>query len=89
MSLQQELAKRIYKLLKTWSADNVRWWPERRFSMLVRIIWMRAVQVMVAQVMDLLDRIASEAASILELEGKETLTAHEIHTGASETARTE
>ena len=33
-------------------------------------------------VMDLLYRIAREAASILELEGKETLTVAEIKTGA-------
>jgi hypothetical protein len=48
----------------------------------VRVILMRAMQVMVDLVMDLLDRIATEAASILELEGKETLTVDEIHTGA-------
>ena len=40
------------------------------------------MQVMVYLVMDLLDRIATEAASILELEGKETLTVAEINTGA-------
>ncbi len=48
----------------------------------VRIILMLAMQIMVDLVMDLLDRIASEAASILELEGKETLTINEISTGA-------
>ncbi len=78
----ERLAKRIYKLLKTWSADNFRLCPERSFSMPVRIISMRAIQVMVDLVIDLLDRIASEAASILKLEGKEILTVHEIHTGA-------
>jgi hypothetical protein len=50
--------------------------------MQVLVILMRAMQVMVALVMDLLDRIASKAASILELRGKETLTVDEIHTGA-------
>ena len=48
----------------------------------VRTISMRAMQVMVDLVMDLLDRIAAEAASILELEGKDTLTVAEIKTGA-------
>ncbi len=37
---------------------------------------------MVDMVMDLLNRIAREAASILEVEGKDTLTVDEIHTGA-------
>ncbi len=51
----------------------------------VRTILMRAMQVMVDMVMDLLDRnhrIVREAASILELEGKETLTVAAINTGA-------
>ena len=48
----------------------------------VRTISMRAMQVMVDLVMDLLDRIATEAASILELEGKDTLTVEAILTGA-------
>ena len=56
--------------------------PARSFSMPVRTILMRAMQVMVDLVMDLLDRIAMEVASILELEGKETLTIAEINTGA-------
>jgi hypothetical protein len=43
---------------------------------------MLAMQVMVDLVMDLLDRIASETTFILELEGEETLTVDEIHTGA-------
>ena len=64
-SLWQVLAKRIYKLLKTWSAAKFRQWPERSFSMLVQVILMLAMQVMVDLVMDLLDRIASEAAPIL------------------------
>ena len=38
---------------------------ERSFSMPVQVISMLAMQVMVDLVMDLLDRIASEAASIL------------------------
>ena len=65
-SLWQVLAKRIYKLLKTWSAAKFRRWPERSFSMLVRVISMLAMQVMVDLVMDLLDKIAMEAASILD-----------------------
>ncbi len=32
--------------------------------------------------MDLLDGITGEAASILELESKDTITVNEIHTGA-------
>ncbi len=43
------------------------------------------LQVMVDMVMDLLDRIARKAASILELEaveGKDTMTVNEIHYGA-------
>ena len=80
--LRQELVERVYKLLTTWSADDYRGWPERSFSMPVRTISMRFMQVMVDLVMDLLDRIAMEAASILELEGKETLTVAEINTGA-------
>ena len=50
--------------------------------MQVQTILMLAMQVMVDLVKDLLDRIATEAASILELEGKETLTVAEINTGA-------
>ena len=53
----------------------------------VRTISMRAMQVMVDLVMDLLDRIATEAASILELEGKDTLTLAEVKTGARLTLR--
>ncbi len=64
-SLWQALAKRIYKLLKTWSVAKFRRWPERSFSMQVQVISMQAMQVMVNLVMDLLDRIASEAAPIL------------------------
>ncbi len=48
----------------------------------VRTISMRAMQVVMDLVIDLLDRIASEAASILKLKGKEILTVDEIHTGA-------
>ena len=48
----------------------------------VRTISMRAMLGMVNLVMDLLDRIATEAASILELESKDTLTVDAIHTGA-------
>ena len=50
--------------------------------MLVQVISMLAMQVMVDLVIDLLDRIAREAASILKLEGKEILKVDEIHTGA-------
>jgi hypothetical protein len=48
----------------------------------VQTISMRGIQVMVDLVMDLLDRIARKAASILELEGKDTLTVAEINTSA-------
>ncbi len=50
--------------------------------MSVRTISMRAMQVMVDMIMDLLDRIARKVASILELESKDTLTLDEIYTGA-------
>ncbi len=50
--------------------------------MLMQTILMWAMQVMVDLVMDLLDRIAREAPSILELQGKETLTVDKIHTSA-------
>ena len=43
---------------------------------------MLAMQVMVDLVMDLLDRIATQAASFLELKGKDTLTVDAIHAGA-------
>jgi hypothetical protein len=82
LRVQHDLADRIYKLLKTYSADYFRWWPERRIPIPVRTISMRAMQVMVDMVIDLLDRIAREAAYILELKGKETLTVDDIHTGA-------
>ncbi len=42
----------------------------------------RAMPVMVDMVMDLLDRIAREAASCLELECKDTLTVDAINTAA-------
>ena len=45
-----------------------------------RTISMLAMQVIVDLVMDLLDSIAMQAASILELEGKETPTVAEINT---------
>ena len=48
----------------------------------VRTISMRAMQVMVDMVMDLLERIAREAASILELGLKDTLTVDAINTAA-------
>ncbi len=48
----------------------------------VQTISMLAKQVMVDMVMDLLDRIAREAASILELERKDTLTVDAINTAA-------
>ncbi len=41
------------------------------------------MQVMVDMVMDLLDRIAREAASILELERKDTLTVDAINIAAT------
>ncbi len=53
---------------------------------------MRAMQVMVDMVMDLLDRIAREAASLLELERKDTLTVDASsppQNSSVETARTE
>jgi hypothetical protein len=37
-SLRQVLSKRIYKLLKTWSTDNFRRWPERSFPMPMQFI---------------------------------------------------
>ncbi len=46
----------------------------------VRTISMRAMQVMIDLVMDLLNRIARQAASILELEDKDTMNVAEINT---------
>ncbi len=48
----------------------------------VQTISMRAMQVMVDMVMDLLDRIAREAASILKLESKDTVIIDEINFAA-------
>ncbi len=55
--------------------------------MQLQIILIRAMQVMVDLVTDLLDRIASEAASILELEGKETLIVEYPHWHKTRIAR--
>ena len=90
-SLRQALANGIYKLLQKWAPGECLRVPPRPFCMPVRTISMRAMQVMVDMVMDLLDRIAREAASILELECKDTLTVDAINTAANssvETART-
>ncbi len=54
----------------------------RPFCMPVQTISKRAMQVMVDMVMNLLDRIAREAASILEVERKDTLTVDAINTAA-------
>jgi hypothetical protein len=40
---------------------------------------MRVMQVMIDMVMDLLDRMAREAASILELEGRDTVIIDDQH----------
>ncbi len=50
-SLEQVLSKRIYKLLKTWSTDNFRLWPERSIPIPVLFISRRAMQGMVDMVM--------------------------------------
>ena len=81
-SLRQALANGIYKLLQKWAPGECLRVPPRPFCMPVRTISMRAMQVMVDMVMDLLDRIAREAASILELERKDTLTVDAINTAA-------
>jgi hypothetical protein len=43
------LAKRIYKLLKTWLVHEYRWWQERSSSMPVQKISMLAMQVLLYQ----------------------------------------
>ncbi len=47
---------------------------------LLHAISMRVMQVMLDLLMDLLDRLAREAASIFELEGKDTMTVKAINT---------
>ena len=81
-SLRQALANGIYKLLQKWAPGECLRVPPWPFCMPVRTISMRAMQVMVDLVMDLLDRIAREAASVLELERKDTLTVDAINTAA-------
>ena len=81
-SLRQALANGIFKLLQKWAPGECLRVPPQPFCMPVRTISMRAMQVMVDMVMDLLDRIAREAASILELECKDTLTVDAINTAA-------
>ncbi len=81
-SLRQALANGIYKLLQKWAPGECLRVPPRPFCVPVQTISKRAMQVMVDMVMDLLDRIAREAASILELERKDTLTVDAIKTAA-------
>ncbi len=81
-SLLQALANGIYKLLQKWAPGECLRVPPRPFCMPVRTILKRAMQFMVDMAIDLLDRIAWEAASILELELKDTLTVDAINTGA-------
>ncbi len=44
---------------------------------------MRAMQIMLDMMMDLMNKIALEAAIILEKDGRRTLTVHDITTAAS------
>ncbi len=80
MSLRQALANGIYKLLQKRAPGECLRVPPRPFCMPVRTNLMRAMQAMVNMVMDLLYMIAWEAASILELELKDTLTVNAINT---------
>ncbi len=70
----------MYKLLQKWAPGECFRVPQRPFCMPVRTISIQAMQGMVDMVMDLLDRIAREVASILELEHKDTLTFGVINT---------
>ncbi len=83
-SRRQALANGIYKPLQKWAPGEClsSCVPPLPFCMPVQTISKRAMQVMVDMVMDLLDRIAREAASILELERKDTLTVDAINTAA-------
>ncbi len=81
-SLQQALTNGIYKLLQMWAPGECLRVPPLPFCMPEQTISKRAMQVMVDMVMDLLDRIAREAASVLELELKDTLTVDVINTAA-------
>jgi hypothetical protein len=49
----------------------------------VREIGLRAMQIMLDMMMDLMNKIAREAAMILERDGRRTLTVHDIATAAS------
>ncbi len=49
----------------------------------VRKIGMLAMQIMLDMMMDLMNKIAREAAMILEKDGRRTLTVHDIATAAS------
>ncbi len=49
----------------------------------VRIISVRAMQVMLDMMMDLMDRTARETAIIVEKDGQTTLTVHALRTTAS------
>ncbi len=49
----------------------------------MRKIGMRAMQIMLDMMMDLMTKIAREAAMILEKDGRGTLTVHDIATAAS------
>ena len=49
----------------------------------MRKIGMRAMQIMLDMMMDLMNKIAREAAMILEKDGRRTLTVHDIATAAS------
>jgi hypothetical protein len=73
-SLRQALASRVYKLMQKWAPGECLRVPPRHFCMPVRTISMLAMQVM--------GDIALEAASILELERKDTLTVDAINTAA-------
>ncbi len=69
--------------MQKWALGEYLRVQPRPFCMPVRTISKRAMQVMVDMVMDLLYRIAREAASILELELKDTLTVDAINTAAN------
>ncbi len=49
----------------------------------VRKIGIRSMQIMLDMVMDLMNKIAREAATFLEKDGRKTLTVHDIATAAS------
>jgi hypothetical protein len=75
--IQQGIANCIFYLLQKWPGVN----GSSNISVLK--IGMLAMQIMPDMMMDLMNKIAREAAMILEKDGQRTLTVHGIVTAAS------